>query len=259
MPCGSTIRCNSRIYHDVANSPIITNDDGYGLLNARLSYASARSSHHARAVRHEPDNHALSGVSRNVSRASGLAEASYGRPREWGASVSFKFLSRALPAWTGPAARGLSLRRIQPTKPPRGAGSSWIWSVPATLASCGSTHPSRQAMSKNRLEDHVPLPRKSSRTSSLVASPPFITAGNHWSPPAARFDNDLARFAALEDQGFHPRSGGRAISRVARRIVDEIARVAAEAQEGEVKLIAWATSCGHEMPCNSFASNTVGI
>ncbi len=30
-------------------------------------------------------------VSGNASGAFGLAEASYGRPREWGASVSFKF------------------------------------------------------------------------------------------------------------------------------------------------------------------------
>jgi iron complex outermembrane receptor protein len=79
----------SRIYHDVANSPIIT-DDGYGLLNARLSYT----------LPDKPITLAVFGtnltdtlylVSGNVSGAFGLAEASYGRPREWGVSASFKF------------------------------------------------------------------------------------------------------------------------------------------------------------------------
>jgi iron complex outermembrane receptor protein len=79
----------SRIYHDVANSPIIT-DDGYGLLNARLSYTlPGRAITLAVFGTNLTDSLYL--VSGNVSGAFGLAEASYGRPREWGASVSFKF------------------------------------------------------------------------------------------------------------------------------------------------------------------------
>jgi len=79
----------SRIFHDVANSPLIT-DDGYGLLNARLSYAlPGRAITLAVFGTNLTDSLYL--VSGNVSGAFGLAEASYGRPREWGASVSFKF------------------------------------------------------------------------------------------------------------------------------------------------------------------------
>lgn len=79
----------SRIYHDVANSPIIT-DDGYGLLNARLSYAlPGRAITLAVFGTNLTDTLYL--VSGNVSGAFGLAEASYGRPREWGVSAAFKF------------------------------------------------------------------------------------------------------------------------------------------------------------------------
>ncbi|MFC3581828.1 TonB-dependent receptor [Sphingomonas hylomeconis] len=79
----------SRIYHDVANSPIIT-DDGYGLLNARLNYTlPGRAITLAVFGTNLTDTLYL--VSGNVSGAFGLAEASYGRPREWGVSASVKF------------------------------------------------------------------------------------------------------------------------------------------------------------------------
>ncbi|MGK2912164.1 MAG: TonB-dependent receptor [Sphingobium sp.] len=79
----------SRIYHDVANSPIIT-DDGYGLLNARLSY-TLPSKALTLSVFGTNLMDTLYLVSGNVSGAFGLAEASYGRPREWGVSVGYKF------------------------------------------------------------------------------------------------------------------------------------------------------------------------
>lgn len=79
----------SRIYHDVANSPIIT-DDGYGLLNARLSYTLPGRAL-TLAVFGSNLTNTLYLVSGNVSGAFGLAEASYGRPREWGMSASWKF------------------------------------------------------------------------------------------------------------------------------------------------------------------------
>ncbi|KQS03007.1 TonB-dependent receptor [Sphingomonas sp. Leaf357] len=79
----------SRIYHDVANSPIIT-DDGYGLLNARLAY-TLPGRDITLAVFGTNLTDTLYLVSGNVSSAFGLAEASYGRPREWGISAAFKF------------------------------------------------------------------------------------------------------------------------------------------------------------------------
>ncbi|AJP73192.1 TonB-dependent receptor [Sphingomonas hengshuiensis] len=79
----------SRIYHDVANSPLIT-DDGYGLLNARLSYTLPNKDI-TLAVFGTNLTKELYLVSGNVSGAFGLAEASYGRPREWGVSAGFKF------------------------------------------------------------------------------------------------------------------------------------------------------------------------
>ncbi|MEG3125337.1 TonB-dependent receptor [Sphingomonas sp. GB1N7] len=79
----------SRIYHDVANSPIIT-DDGYGLLNARLAYTLPGRNITLAAFGTNLTN-TLYFVSGNVSSAFGLAEASYGRPREWGISAAFKF------------------------------------------------------------------------------------------------------------------------------------------------------------------------
>lgn len=79
----------SRIYHDVANSPLIT-DNGYGLLNARISY-TLPGKNITLAVFGTNLTDELYLVSGNVSGAFGLAEASYGRPREWGVSAGFKF------------------------------------------------------------------------------------------------------------------------------------------------------------------------
>jgi iron complex outermembrane receptor protein len=79
----------SRIYHDVANSPLIT-DDGYGLLNGRVSYALPGNAI-TLAVFGTNLTKSLYLVSGNVSGAFGLAEASYGRPREWGVNASFAF------------------------------------------------------------------------------------------------------------------------------------------------------------------------
>jgi len=79
----------SRIYNDVANTPIIT-EPGYGLLNARLSYTLARPALTLSLFGTNLTN-SLYLVSGNASGAFGLAEASYGRPREWGISASYKF------------------------------------------------------------------------------------------------------------------------------------------------------------------------
>jgi iron complex outermembrane receptor protein len=79
----------SRIYHDVANSPITT-DDGYGLLNARLNYTLPNKAV-TLSVFGTNLTDTLYLVSGNVSGAFGLAEASYGRPREWGVSAAFRF------------------------------------------------------------------------------------------------------------------------------------------------------------------------
>ncbi|MEG3176117.1 TonB-dependent receptor [Sphingomonas sp. RB3P16] len=79
----------SRIYNDVANTAIIT-EPGYGLLNARLSYVLPGDAI-TLAVFGSNLTNALYKVSGNASGAFGLAEASYGRPREWGISAAFKF------------------------------------------------------------------------------------------------------------------------------------------------------------------------
>lgn len=79
----------SRIYHDVANSPLVT-DDGYSLVNARLSYTLPGQAIQL-SVFGTNLTKALYLVSGNVSGAFGLAEASYGRPREWGVSASYRF------------------------------------------------------------------------------------------------------------------------------------------------------------------------
>ena len=79
----------SRIYNDVANTPIIT-EKGYGLLNARLNY-SLPGDRITLSVFGTNLTKALYFVSGNASGAFGLAEASYGRPREFGASAAYRF------------------------------------------------------------------------------------------------------------------------------------------------------------------------
>jgi iron complex outermembrane recepter protein len=79
----------SKIYNDVANTPIIT-EDGYELLNARLNYTFPNQRLTVSVFGTNLTN-ALYIVSGNASGAFGLAEASYGRPREWGMSAAYKF------------------------------------------------------------------------------------------------------------------------------------------------------------------------
>ncbi|WP_420137199.1 TonB-dependent receptor, partial [Sphingomonas sp.] len=89
MALRTDVTMYSRIYHDVANSPLIT-DDGYSLVNARLTYTLPGQAIQL-SVFGTNLTKALYLVSGNVSGAFGLAEASYGRPREWGVSASYRF------------------------------------------------------------------------------------------------------------------------------------------------------------------------
>ena len=79
----------TKVYHDVANTPLIT-QDGYGLLNARLTFESTG------------DNWSISVFGTNLtdkryivaggdSLAIGFADVQYARPREWGASLKYNF------------------------------------------------------------------------------------------------------------------------------------------------------------------------
>lgn len=79
----------STIYNDVANTPIIA-QKAYGLMNARLSYTFPNEALTLAAFGTNLTD-TLYQVSGNVSGAFGLAEASYGRPREWGLSAAYKF------------------------------------------------------------------------------------------------------------------------------------------------------------------------
>jgi iron complex outermembrane receptor protein len=79
----------SRIYNDVANTPIIT-QGGYGLLNARFSYTFANDALTFSAFGTNLTN-TLYLLSGNASSGFGLAEGAYGRPREWGISAGYKF------------------------------------------------------------------------------------------------------------------------------------------------------------------------
>ncbi|HEU0043129.1 TonB-dependent receptor [Sphingomonas sp.] len=79
----------SRIFQDVANTPIIT-EPGYGLLNARISYTLPNKAV-SLSVFGTNLTKSLYLVSGNISGAFGLAEDSYGRPREFGVSASYRF------------------------------------------------------------------------------------------------------------------------------------------------------------------------
>ncbi|MEG3146230.1 TonB-dependent receptor [Sphingomonas sp. RT2P30] len=79
----------SRIYQDVANTPLIT-EPGYVLVNARLTYALPGDAIQFSAFVTNLTN-ALYLASGNASSSFGLAEVSYGRPREWGISASYRF------------------------------------------------------------------------------------------------------------------------------------------------------------------------
>ncbi|MEO9131017.1 MAG: TonB-dependent receptor [Sphingomonas sp.] len=79
----------SRIYEDVANTALIT-EPGYALANARLAYTLPGQAIQLSAFVTNLTN-TLYLASGNVSGAFGLAEVSYGRPREWGISGSYRF------------------------------------------------------------------------------------------------------------------------------------------------------------------------
>lgn len=79
----------SRIFHDVANTRVVS-DDGYTLVNARMSY-KLPGEHFEVALFGSNLTNTLYIVSGNASGAFGLAEVSYGRPREWGISASYRF------------------------------------------------------------------------------------------------------------------------------------------------------------------------
>lgn len=79
----------STIFNDVANTPIIA-QKAYGLLNARVSYVFMGEALTLSAFGTNLTDKVYL-VSGNASGAFGLAEASYGRPREWGISAAYKF------------------------------------------------------------------------------------------------------------------------------------------------------------------------
>ena len=79
----------SAIQHEVSNFPL-NRDDGYELVNARLSY-TLPSSPIKLSVFGTNLTDTLYLVSGNYSGGFGLAEGAYGRPREWGVSASFSF------------------------------------------------------------------------------------------------------------------------------------------------------------------------
>ena len=79
----------SEIFNDVANTPLVT-EPGYVVANARLAYTLPGGAITLAAFGTNLTN-ALYKISGNASGAFGLAEAAYGRPREWGLSGSFSF------------------------------------------------------------------------------------------------------------------------------------------------------------------------
>ncbi|KQZ21990.1 TonB-dependent receptor [Caulobacter sp. Root1472] len=79
----------STVYNDVANDPDLT-QPGYDLFGARLAYASPDRVWQAAlfGTNLSDERYMVSG---NASSGFGLKEASFGRPREWGLSLSRKF------------------------------------------------------------------------------------------------------------------------------------------------------------------------
>lgn len=79
----------SKFYNDVANTELVA-QSGYTVMNARLTYNSAddRWSVALFGTNLADRRYFVSG---NASPAFGLAEVSYGRPREWGLSGKVKF------------------------------------------------------------------------------------------------------------------------------------------------------------------------
>lgn len=79
----------STVYNDVANDPDLT-QGAYDLFGARISYASADRKWQAAlfGTNLSDERYMVSG---NASAGFGLKEASFGRPREWGVSLSRAF------------------------------------------------------------------------------------------------------------------------------------------------------------------------
>ncbi|OYQ35004.1 TonB-dependent receptor [Niveispirillum lacus] len=79
----------SKFYNDVANTELVA-QSGYGIVNSRLTYTSPDESWTlALFATNVTDRRYF--VSGNASGAFGLAEVSYGRPREWGVTLGAKF------------------------------------------------------------------------------------------------------------------------------------------------------------------------
>jgi iron complex outermembrane receptor protein len=79
----------STVYNDVANDPDLT-QPGYDLFGARIGYTSPDGLWQAAIFGSNLSDERYM-VSGNASSGFGLKEASFGRPREWGASLSRKF------------------------------------------------------------------------------------------------------------------------------------------------------------------------
>ncbi|PCI34229.1 MAG: hypothetical protein COB54_00065 [Alphaproteobacteria bacterium] len=80
----------SKVFHDAPNSEIIA-QDGYGLLNARLSFETSDGNWTISTfVTNLADKKYILGGA-NFLMGLGFAEGQIGRPREWGASVQYRF------------------------------------------------------------------------------------------------------------------------------------------------------------------------
>ncbi|CAN5315981.1 TonB-dependent receptor [soil metagenome] len=79
----------STVYNDVANDPDLT-QSGYDLFGARIGYTSPDQLWQAALFGSNLSDERYM-VSGNASSGFGLKEASFGRPREWGVSLSRKF------------------------------------------------------------------------------------------------------------------------------------------------------------------------
>jgi len=79
----------STVYNDVANDPDLT-QGAYDLFSARLAYTSADGKWQAAVFGSNLSDERYM-VSGNASAGFGLKEASFGRPREWGVSLSRTF------------------------------------------------------------------------------------------------------------------------------------------------------------------------
>jgi iron complex outermembrane receptor protein len=79
----------SEIYHDAANTPTLLTD-GYGLANARIGFASAGGAWNLAAfvTNVADEEYRVTGFDASIF---GFADAAWGRPREFGASVTYRF------------------------------------------------------------------------------------------------------------------------------------------------------------------------